>query len=294
MPMAGIVYIIIASVIYPIVDVFKKKATASYPVKVIFWGVATFSLPVYAAMLFINGIPEIDPSFWLLIAINTPLLIYTNILLIKNEKIAPISTTLPLLSFTPVFLIFTSYVFLGELPNQYGIIGIFLIVLGALMLKGESLRHHLGHQLRGLLMRKESQIILIIAFIWSFNANLVKMASLASSVWLYLFITVLLEAIIMNIWMGYKHRRHLKKVIKGDGHIIFIILAALITAVADAAFLYGLEQTLVAYAIAIRRAFLIIGSLALGAFIFHEKNIKYRIGGAFIMIVGITLILLLR
>ena len=138
--MTGFLLIIIASLLCPFVDVVKKTATKSYTVKIIFCGVATFSLPVYILYLWYHGLPDIDPWFWLIVSIDIPLLIYTNILLIKDEKIAPISTTLPLLSFTPVFLIGTSYLFLGELPNTYGIIGIVLVVVGAVLLKGEDVR----------------------------------------------------------------------------------------------------------------------------------------------------------
>ena len=138
--MSGILLIIISSALYPFLDVVKKKATKVYRVNIIFWGISVFSLPFYFIITLWQGLPEIQPSFWCIIAVNTPLLVLTNIMLIRDEKIAPISTTLPLLSFTPVFLIFTSYFFLGELPNAYGIIGIFLVVLGALLLKGEDLR----------------------------------------------------------------------------------------------------------------------------------------------------------
>jgi len=105
-------------------------------------------LPVYGIYLWYHGLPDIDPWFWLIVSIDIPLLIYTNILLIKDEKIAPISTTLPLLSFTPVFLIGTSYLFLGELPNTYGMIGIVLVVIGAVLLKGEDVRKGLFRRIK--------------------------------------------------------------------------------------------------------------------------------------------------
>jgi len=288
----GFILIIISSALYPFVDVLKKKATNKFPVKIIFWGIAVFTLPVYAVYLIIQGIPEVEPSFWLIISIDIPLLILTNILLIKDEKIAPISTTLPLLSFTPVFLIITSYIFLREMPNVYGIIGIFLVVIGAILLKGEVVRKSLMLRLRNIFTKKSNLYILVIAFIWSFNANFSKMAMQKSSVAFYLFIITLVEAIIMSIWMISKHRGHLKNII--NKHVMLVLGAALITAVAGIMFLIGLETTFVSYAIAIKRAFLIVGSIGLGAVVFHEKNIKYRIAGALVMIFGIIFILVLH
>lgn len=287
--MAGLLLIIISSAIYPFIDVIKKKATKVYRINIIFWGIAALSVPFYIVITIWQGIPKIDPSFWWIIAINTPLLVITNILLIRDEKIAPISTTLPLLSFTPVFLIFTSYIFLGELPNSYGVIGIFLIVLGALLLKGEDLRKGLLYRMKDIFSHRSSLYILLIAFIWSFSATFAKMGIQASTVWFFIAITVFLEAITMSIWMGIKHRHHYKEIIKG--HIWLLVLGALLSVVADVLFLMGLENSFVAYAIAIKRAFLIVGSIVLGSYFFREKNIKYRIGGALVMVLGIAFIL---
>jgi len=290
--MAGIILIIIASLLFPFIDVLKKKATKSYSVNIIFWGIATFSFPAYVIYLIIEGVPPIDPYFWLIVAIDAPLLIYTNILLIKGEKISPLSTSLPLLSLTPVFLIFTSYLFLGELPNIYGIIGIFMVVAGAILLKGEEVRKGLLLRLKKIFSNRANIYILIIALIWSFNANFAKMAMQRSSVAFYMFTIAIIEIVVMNIWMISKHRSHFKKII--SGHLPLLISAAIITAVAVILFLIGLETTFVSYAIAIKRAALIVGSIVLGAAIFHEKNIKYRIAGALVMMMGIIFILVLR
>jgi len=290
--MSGFLLIIIASLLYPFVDVLKKKATQQYTIKIIFWAVATFSLPIYIVFLIFDGIPEIDPSFWWIIAINAPLMIFTNILLIKDEKIAPISTTLPLLSLTPVFLIGTSYLMLGELPNSFGIAGIVLVVAGAILLKGEDIRKGLVYRLKNIFSHKSSRYILLIALIWSVSANLAKMGMEASSAEFFLFVIVFIEAAFMSAWMGWKHRHHFKKMI--SGHLPILLTAAFITGISDVIFLFGLETVLVPYAIAIKRGGLIIGSLVLGSFYFKEKNIKYRIFGATIMIIGVLFILILK
>ncbi len=287
--MSGLLLVIIGSIIYPFIDVFKKKATAHYSVGVIFWLVALCEVPFYIVLILWLGIPEIDASFWWIVGINTPILIITNVLLIKDEKIAPLSTTLPLLSFTPVFLIFTSYFFLGELPNAYGVIGIFLVVLGAILLKGEDLRNGLRSRMRHIFSQRSSLYILVIAFLWSFSANFVKIAAEASSAWFYLAVTVALEALFMTVWMAFRHGK--RTVGKIKGHIPLLVGAAVFSVAADVIFLIGLEHTFVSYAIAIKRGLLIVGSIALGAAFFRERNIRYRIGGALVMAIGLLFIL---
>lgn len=290
--MSGLILIIIASILYPFVDVLKKKATKKYSINIIFWAVATFSLPIYIIFLIIDGIPEINPSFWWIIAIDAPLMIFTNILLIKDEKISPISTTLPLLSMTPVFLIGTSYLMLGELPNTFGIIGILMVVIGAILLKGEDIRKGISYRLKNIFSHKSSLYILLIALIWSVSANLAKMGMDASSAEFFLFVIVFIEAAFMSVWMGWKYRHHFQKMV--SGHLPILISAAFITGISDVIFLFGLDTVLVPYAIAIKRAGLIIISLIFGSVYFKEKNIKYRIFGASIMVVGIIFILVLK
>ncbi len=287
--MIGFIFIAIASLIYPFIDVFKKKATVQYHSTTIFWAISVLQLPVYLAITALRGIPAIDPSFWWIIALNTPLLVLSNILLIKDEKVAPLSTTLPLLSLTPVFLIFTSYFFLGELPNSYGVVGIFLVVAGALLLKGEDLRQGLTARMREIFSRRSSLYILIIAFIWSFSATFAKMAIEASSVWFYLAVTIFLESLIMSLWVGGNYGFRAFKLAREKFSIL--VSAAVFSVAADVIFLLGLETTFVSYAIAIKRALLIVGSIALGAVYFRERNIRYRIAGAFVMVLGMAFIL---
>ncbi|MBI5037185.1 MAG: EamA family transporter [Candidatus Kerfeldbacteria bacterium] len=288
--MSGFVFVILGSILFPIIEAIKKRATQSIPVPIIFWAIATFTAPVYIGYLCWTGIPSLGPNFWLLIGINTPLLILSNLMLIKDEKIAPLSTTLPLLSFTPVFLIFTSFFLLGELPNSYGVIGIFLVVLGAILLKGEELRRGLFYRMRDIFTHRSSLYILAIAFMYSFSATFAKLAIQESNVWFFLGITVVTEAIFMNVWMLSKRRKDIGKFFHNE-HAKLLGTVALLAIAADVFIFVGMETTLVSYVIAIKRAFLISGSILLGAAFFHERNIKYRIGGALITIIGLLFIL---
>jgi len=289
MGMAGLALACIAAILYGILEAEKKRATVFFDIKIIFWALVTVAAPVFAVLLALQGIPSIDQRFWIVICIDTPLLIFTNILFIKAEKISPISTALPLLSFTPVFLIATSFFILGELPNTYGIIGIFLVVLGALALKGEDLRNRFRHPLSSILADKGSRYILLIAFIWSFNANFSKLAIEFSSVWFYLFISYTLEAIFMNIWLYAKHRDELRFI--HHTPLGLLLTAAVTNILAAVFFMVALQDTLVSYVITLKRAGLMLGGLVLGALVFKEKHVAYRIGGVILMLAGVVCIM---
>ncbi|MFA5030805.1 MAG: EamA family transporter [Patescibacteria group bacterium] len=287
--MNGLILAVIAAVLYGILEAEKKRATDYFDVKIIFWGLVTLAAPVFGVLLFAQGIPHIDHRFWLVIAIDTPLLIFSSILFIKAEKISPISTTLPLLSFTPVFLIPTSFFILGELPKPIGIVGIFLVVLGAIALKGEDLRKRFRHPVSSILKDPGAKYILLVALIWSFNANFSKLAIGFSSVWFYLFVSHFLEALFMNVWLSVSYRQELKSVIRG--HVSVLVRASVTNMLAVFFFMAAIQQTLVSYVITLKRVGFMLGGLILGALVFKEKHIAYRIGGAALMLVGVFCII---
>ena len=76
-------------------------------------------------------VPELDAEFYRAFAIALPLEIVTIILYIKALRVSPLSLTLPFLAITPVFLIFISYLLVGEKVSFQGGAGIFLIAAGS-------------------------------------------------------------------------------------------------------------------------------------------------------------------
>ena len=80
------------------------------------------------------GFPVVENNFFLLVAVNASIHAFTEILYVYALKHGDISISVPMLSFTPAFMIITSFLILGEMPNAFGIIGIILIVFGAFIL----------------------------------------------------------------------------------------------------------------------------------------------------------------
>ncbi|MGH9838219.1 MAG: hypothetical protein ACREEM_05490 [Blastocatellia bacterium] len=58
-------------------------------------------------------------------------------------QVTPISLCMPYISFTPVFLIFTGQVMLGEMPATEKLIGVAMIFIGSLAM--HRLRQTRGH-----------------------------------------------------------------------------------------------------------------------------------------------------
>ncbi len=86
---------------------------------------------------------------------------------------SPLSLTVPMLAFTPVFLLVVAWALLGEKPEPLGLLGVALVTAGAYLL-------HLAPGERGLApfraMWREPgpRMMLAVAFLYSFTASLGK------------------------------------------------------------------------------------------------------------------------
>src|SRR3989344_2338868 len=91
-----------------------------------------------AAIVLLTGVPDIGSGF-VIAVIGTVLLNTVAVgLHFKAIKLGDISIVSPLLSFTPIFAIATSFVMLGELPTALGLSGLILIVIGSYILHWNS------------------------------------------------------------------------------------------------------------------------------------------------------------
>ena len=50
---------------------------------------------------------------------------------LKAIQVSPLGLTMPFLAFTPLFVIGTAWLFLGEVPSAAGVGGVVLVVAGA-------------------------------------------------------------------------------------------------------------------------------------------------------------------
>lgn len=287
--MIGFTYAIVAALLFAVSEASKKYLTKKINIFFIFWAMTALALPVFIIGLSIDGIPEIDATFWLVLIFAVPLFLFSSLLLIKAEAISPLSLTVPYLSFTPVFLILTSWLLLKEMPNTYGIIGIILIVIGSFLLHAKDIKKGLSAPILAIKKEKGSLYVLVVAFIWAITSNLDKICVQHSSPNFYLFMINAFEAVILTIILLTKYRSSFKEEFKNNFKLLGILglnigLAALFQMLA-------VKQILVAYTIAIKRAGLVLGAVIFGYLIFKEKEFRYRLLAGLIMVAGVLLIL---
>lgn len=90
--------------------------------------------------LLLQPLPELPLAFWLWLGALFPLEILAMLLYMRAIRDFPLSLTLPYLALTPVFVILTGDLLLGESVSVQGFLGILFVVIGAWVLNIKTAR----------------------------------------------------------------------------------------------------------------------------------------------------------
>ncbi len=279
---------LITAITHAVRAAVSKKLLQNVDEYIVAWATSMFALPFMIVVLFFFGLPKIDNIFWIALLMGVLLNTITTILYFKSIKISPLSLTVPFLTFTPLFLLITSPIMLGEFPSLFGVVGIFLIVFGAYVLNIQTLHKGFLAPFKAIFKEKGSLLMLIVALIFAVTANIDKIAILHSNPIFYIFIFHVFLTLIFSTIIQFKSKNKkniIKKNYKG------LILIGFLFAVMIMAQMIAVKLTLVAYVNSIKRTTAIF-SVIFGYLFFKEKNFKQCLIGAIIMVIGVGLIAL--
>ena len=148
-------------------------------------GILLFTLSAF------RGFPAIGPEFLPAVAITVVLNICGLSLIFRALSSSDLSLSVPMLSFTPVFLIGTSYVILHEVPSFFGFLGICIIVSGSYVLNISAGHEHILDPIRSMLRNRASWYMLLVAFLFAVSINFDKIALLNSDPFFGMALTVI-------------------------------------------------------------------------------------------------------
>lgn len=270
-------------------NILLKKASNEFSPFVVSWAWRFFSLVIFIPAILITGIPQINKDFWIGIPFVMIIFIIAPYLYSVAIKISPLSLTIPMLSFTPVFLVVVSYFLNNEKPTILALIGILFILFGAYVLNLGVDRKDLLVPFRSIYKEKGTWIMLIVAIMWSFGSALDKFSVDKSSAVFYVsFITIVYVGLITPI-LFLTQRKQMKNVFTKHG-LKTLFPLGLLDGLGNLTQMLAVGMTVTAYVIAIKRTSIVLTSI-LSWKIFHEE-IKSRIGPIILMVFGVILILL--
>jgi drug/metabolite transporter (DMT)-like permease len=257
---------------------------------------------------FQSGLPVIGDRFLFAVAITTSLNIIATILTYRALATTDISLAIPMISFTPVFLIGTSFLVLHELPTIGGVIGILIIVSGSYVLNLSPEQQGIADPFRSISRHPGVLYMLIVAFLYAITVNFDKMVMQESDMVFGSAIVCLVigSAFVIITLFSCRDTCTLQR-IKKDFSVatepkptsrgclycrmagVFIFIGTLLT-IEAIVINYAYTLQIVPYVISFKRMSIIFIVLS-GAIVFHEPDIGRRLVGAGLMVLGAILIL---
>jgi drug/metabolite transporter (DMT)-like permease len=268
-------------------DALSKKALDdNIDQNIVAWVRVGYTAPFMVFIIPFIDIPELDSVFFVVTFLSLPLDIIAVLLYMRAIKVSPLSLTLPFLSLTPIFLIGTSYILLGERPDKSGFIGISLVVIGAYLLNVHTVSRGLLEPFKAIAKEKGSVLMIIVAFTFSLGACLGKIAVQHSEPIFFSVTYSLLLSLVLFIIISFKTKHFFSKAIARP---VPFLLIGILMALMMITHLKAVSLVEVSYMISVKRLSILFGVIY-GVVFFKETNIKERFLGASVMVSGIILI----
>lgn len=267
-------------------DVFSKQNLKKSDEYVVAWSLAFFSVIFLIPWVIYTGIPALNTQFWISLLIGGSINAVTTLLYIKAIKVSDLSLTVPLVALTPLFMLLTSPLIVGEYPKFFDYIGILLIVIGSYLLNIKEKSQGYLAPFKALLNEPGPKFMLIVAFLWSITSNFDKIGVKNSSPIFWLFSLFGTMSILLLPILLHKTPNPGTKILK---QLPMLATMGFFNAIGVLCQMQALTLTLVVQVIAIKRTSVLMGVL-FGHFIFKEKDIQQRLLGAGIMILGVFFI----
>ena len=268
------------------IETLSKKTLKDFDSEVIGFSIFIFALPFLLVVLSISGIPSIGESFVYAVIASGLLNVVAILLFTKSLQLSALSLSVPMLAFTPVFLLITSPLIVGEFPSEFGLYGIFMIVGGAYLLNLDTQKFNLLSPFVSIIKEKGIFWMLCVAGIWSISANFDKIGVQNSSPIFYATTVFAFVTLILTIILIIKSKNNLIIIQKNFKKLFPLGVFGSLVAIFQTNS-YDLE--IVPYVIAIKRTSILFSSF-IGFVIFKEPKVKQRLIAIGIMIIGVFLI----
>jgi drug/metabolite transporter (DMT)-like permease len=236
-------------------------------------------------------LPPLTSAFWLIVAAMLPLETAAMLLYMRAIRVCQVSLCIPFLAFTPVFLILTGWLILGESLSRGGIMGTAMIAAGSYILGlglERGARPGLLAPLKALAREKGAIMMLGVAGIYSVNAALYKAAILHSGPSFFGVAYPLLFTGFMGAgypWFRVRLRPTL------EAHWGWWLAMGFCFALTCLCLANGMELAPAAYLVAVKRLSLLL-TVLLGGLWLQERPFLPRVLGAILMCAGVAVIAL--
>jgi uncharacterized membrane protein len=265
-------------------DGLCKRSLRDVDPYIVAWSWKALSVPfVLPTLLFVPWPRELASEFWIALAVGGGLNVLATFMYVEAIRISDLSITLPLLSFTPVFLLGTSPLLVADYPGLLGGAGVLLIFSGTYILNVREVSAGYLAPMQALLRDRGARIMLGVAAIWSICANMDKIGVLESNPFFWSLAVQLVISAGLTLVILLRRPASFVSLRTGSSMLGLIGLASAAGLLCQ---MQAVMIGLVPYVISIKRTSVLLGVLSGGIF-FREQDMRSRLLGASVMVAGV-------
>lgn len=254
---------------------------------------AGLSFLTTAILLFIvsagKGFPQhVGPLFWPGVVGSAIMNVLAVGLYFRMLPKTDLSLAVPMLSFTPVFLLLSSFFLLHEVPSLAGLFGILLIITGSYVLNLHHLDRHVFAPFHALFTNKGTRAMMVVAVIFGFVISVEKLVIIDSDPFfgaMFIELLVGLSFLAIAVLTGKASASRVRKALH------YAVPLGLLLGTSIIFFNFAVQQQLASYVLSVKRMSILF-SVGLGYFFFKEQHILQRAIGAAFMVAGVAVIVL--
>ena len=179
---------LLAAFLESLKDLSSKASVRSLSPQLAGLAASTVPIPILLIFLLLGpSWPPVDSGFFLALALSGSLNVFAMFQFMRALQESELSLTIPFIAFTPIFLLVTAPVLVGDVPTGQDLLGILCIVGGAYILHLHTISQGLFGPFKAIWDQPGPKRMLLVAFLYSFTSNFDKLGVQHSSPLLWSF-----------------------------------------------------------------------------------------------------------
>jgi len=253
-------------------------------------GLAASAVPIPLLVIFLlmgPSWPKVEPEFFLALALSGSLNVFAMFQFMRALQESELSLTIPFIAFTPIFLLVTSPLLVGDVPTPQDLSGILCIVGGAYILHLHTIRQGLFAPFQAIWQQPGPRRMLSVAFIYSFTSNFDKLGVQHSSplLWSLSITTVMATGFLLLL----RYFRRTSQIRPKGKVLVVLLLIGVFQGLGLLVHNHALLSGPVPSVIALKRTSILF-AVMWGVVLLKERYGWERLVGAILMITGIGIL----
>ena len=245
-------------------------------------------IPLLLGMLLItDAMPSLGPQYIPALLLGGTLNVLALFQFMRALQASDMSLAIPFVSFTPIFLLFTSPLLVGDMPNAQDMVGILCIVAGAYLLQIQATDQGWLAPFKAIIHQPGPRRMLSVALIYSITSNFDKIGVQNSSplFWSLSITSVMTVGFLLML----RFLPHPKIPTPSTNTLGILLAIGLFQAVGLFFHNTALSVGPVPSVIAVKRSSILFATLW-GIMFLREEQGKERLAGAVLMVIGIGIL----